>query len=50
MGKAAWLLQLIREHVGLLEAKVEELGVDKLIEGAFLLYAVLQRSKWLRKP
>jgi uncharacterized protein YutE (UPF0331/DUF86 family) len=41
MGKAAWLLQLIREHVGLLEAKVEELGADKLIEDAFLFYAVL---------
>ena len=41
MGKAAWLLQLIREHVRLLEAKVEELGADQLVEDAFLLYAVL---------
>ena len=41
MGKAAWLLQLIREHVTLLEAKVEELGGDALVEDAFLFYAVL---------
>lgn len=41
MGKAAWLLQLIGEHVGLLEAKVDELGADALVGDTFLFYAVL---------
>jgi len=41
MGRAALLLQLIEEHVELLEAKVVELGADRLVEDAFLFYAVL---------
>ncbi len=41
MGRVASLLQLIKEHAELLEAKVRELGADRLVEDAFLFYAVL---------